>query len=74
MFVAYKNIVCILKWPSLKAKIRKTKKSKFVKIDSCKDYAVAFLRRKKRGKNVNLNEKKIPIGNRELMFLFFVAG
>jgi hypothetical protein len=29
-----KNIVCTLKWPGLKAKIRKMKKLKFVKIDS----------------------------------------
>jgi hypothetical protein len=34
VFVAYKNIVCTLKWPSLKAKIEKTKKSKFGRIDS----------------------------------------
>jgi hypothetical protein len=34
VFVAYKNIVCTLKWPSLKAKIRKTKKSMFGRIDS----------------------------------------
>ena len=34
MFVAYKNIVCTLKWPSLKAKIGKMKKSKFGRIDS----------------------------------------
>jgi hypothetical protein len=32
--VSYKNIVCILKWPSLKAKIGKMKKSKFGRIDS----------------------------------------
>jgi hypothetical protein len=30
VFVAYKNIVCTLKWPSLKAKIGKTKKSSLV--------------------------------------------
>jgi hypothetical protein len=27
VFVVYENIVCTLKWPSLKEKIRKTKKS-----------------------------------------------
>jgi hypothetical protein len=36
VFVAYKNIVCTLKRPSLKAKIGKVKKSKFGKIDSRK--------------------------------------
>jgi hypothetical protein len=34
VFVAQENIVCILKWPSLIAKNRKTKKSKFGRIDS----------------------------------------
>ncbi len=34
MFIAWENIVCTLKWPSLKAKIRKMKKSKFGRIDS----------------------------------------
>ncbi len=33
MSVAKENIVCTLKWPSLKAKIVKTKKSKFYKIE-----------------------------------------
>ncbi len=32
--IAYENIVCTRKWPSLKVKIRKTKKSKFGWIDS----------------------------------------
>jgi hypothetical protein len=32
--VAYENIGCILKWPNLKAKIGKMKKSKFGRIDS----------------------------------------
>jgi hypothetical protein len=34
VFVAYKNIVCTLKWPSLKATIGKTKKLKYGRIDS----------------------------------------
>ncbi len=34
MFAAYENIVCSLKWISLKAKIGKTKKLKFGRIDS----------------------------------------
>ncbi len=34
MFVAWENIVCSLKCPSLKAKIGKTKKSKLGRIDS----------------------------------------
>jgi hypothetical protein len=33
VFVAKENIVCTLKWPSLKAKFGKTKKSKFYKIE-----------------------------------------
>jgi hypothetical protein len=34
VFVAYKNIVCTLKWASLKAQIGKTKISMFGRIDS----------------------------------------
>jgi hypothetical protein len=34
VFVAERNIVCTLKWPNLKAKIGKMKKSKFGRIDS----------------------------------------
>jgi hypothetical protein len=40
VFVAHKNIACTLKWPSLKAKIGKMKKSKFDRIDS----RIAFLK------------------------------
>jgi hypothetical protein len=37
VFIAYKNTVCTLKWPSLIAKFGKPKKSKFGGIDSWKE-------------------------------------
>ncbi len=43
MFVAWENTVCTLKWPSLKAKIGKTKKSKFGRIDSSRPHTFRTL-------------------------------
>ncbi len=42
MFEALENIVFTSKWPSLKAKVGKTKKSKFGRIDSCKFVVTYF--------------------------------
>ncbi len=40
MFVSYKNIICTLKWPSLKAKKGKTKNSYFGRIDFRYEFSV----------------------------------